>query len=181
MNASELFFNVRAKGGDVIMGMDGEIEKFAGSPELVRAIYQELGHSVSYENLRAVVQEHSSAVSVAEKFLASIKRPAENPKKPKAKKPETMVGLERRLLAALESYAGKRGYCTPTLAMLTADLGLQPDEWQKVRGALGELEAKSFISIEKRPNTSNRYTILASTPVDGPALACKPPKVRSES
>ena len=83
-----------------------------------------------------------------------------------------MVGSERRLLVALESYAGEaRRYCTPTLAMLTADLGLQPDEWQKVRGALGELEAKGFIAIEKRLNTSNRYTILASTPIDGP---CEP-------
>lgn len=176
LTAGEAYRMVRAAGGDFILDRNREVEEATGPSDVLDKL-----EDVDVEDLSAVVREHFTAVSVAEKFLASITKPAEPPKKPKAKKPETMVGLERRLLVALESYAGKRGYCTPTLAMLTADLGLQPDEWQKVRGALGELEAKSFISIEKRPNTSNRYTILASTPVDGPALACKPPKVRSES
>ena len=166
LTAGEAYRMIKAAGGDFILDRNREVVEATGPSDILDLLEE---NDVSPENLSAVVREHS--VSAAEKFLASITKPAENPKKPKAKKPETMVGLERRLLVALESYAGKRGYCTPTLAMLTADLGLQPDEWQKVRGALGELEAKGFIAIEKRLNTSNRYTILASTPIDGP---CEP-------
>lgn len=162
LTPGEAYRMVRAAGGDFKLDRNRIVEEATGPSDVLDKL-----EDVDVEDLSAVVREHS--VSAAEKFLASITKPAETPKKPK--KPETMVGLERRLLVALESYAGKRGYCTPTLAMLTADLGLQPDEWQKVRGALGELEAKGFITIERRPNTSNRYTLLAKTPIDGP---CEP-------
>jgi hypothetical protein len=81
MNASELFFNVRAKGGDVIMGMDGEIEKFAGSPELVSS---DLPRAWTFSELREFASRRPRAF-----FCGNCGRAnsfsAQNPYSPKRK------------------------------------------------------------------------------------------------
>ena len=157
MNATQIFELVRAAGGRLTLEA-GRID-IACEPEVTAKVKAELAVDANgYGNLRAIVEEWASPVSAAEAIIRPVKK-----KKPCA--------CEHCVLGALSAYATRGRTCTPSLPMLVRDLKLQPRDLVKVRAALGELEAKGFITIEKRLNTSNRYTILASTPIDGP---CEP-------
>ena len=83
------------------------------------------------------------------------------PRKRREVSDESGAMLALRVFENALLYAGKRWYCTPSLPMMTADLGLPAEQWVKVRAALATLELLGKIKIERRPNTSNRYTILA--------------------
>jgi hypothetical protein len=162
MNAMELFEMIRTAGGRLTLE-DGRIDIFC-KPEVTAKVKAELAVDANgYGNLRAIVEEWASPVSAAEAILQAVKK---RPRKPKAK--ESIGAFERGVLEALSAYAKRRGTCSPSLPMLTQDLGLPAGEWIRVRGALANLEAAGFITVEKRLNTSNRYTLLAKMPVDGP-------------
>jgi hypothetical protein len=164
LSAGEVYRLIKAAGGDFIFDRNREVVEATGPSDVLDLLEE---NDVSPENLSAIVREHYTAVSVAEKFLHSIKpKPA---KKPKAKKPKATSDLPLgdfayRVLVALAQYKNRQGTCSPSMTMLCTDLGLPTDDWQTVRAALAELEAAGFITIEKRANTSNKYTILPVAP-----------------
>jgi hypothetical protein len=147
MNATQIFELVRAAGGRLTLEA-GRID-IVCEPEVTAKVKAELAVDANgYGNLRAIVEEWASPVSAAEALLS---QPA------KKKKP---CACEHCVLAALSAYKNRRGTATPSLAMLCRDLGLPEKELPKVRAALASLESRGKIRIERRPNTSNRYTFI---------------------
>jgi hypothetical protein len=153
MNATQIFETIRAAGGRLTLQAD-RID-IVCEPEVTAKVKAELAVDANgYGNLRAIVEEWASPVSAAEAIIRPVK------KKKCSCKRCALGAFERSVLAALETYKNRSGTATPSLPMLVRDLGLQPAELPKVRAALASLEAAGIITIERRANTSNRYTFI---------------------
>lgn len=149
MNATQIFETIRAAGGRLTLQAD-RID-IVCEPEVTAKVKAELAVDANgYGNLRAIVEEWASPVSAAEAIIQV-----------KKKKP---CACEHCVLAALSAYKNRRGTATPSLGMLCRDLGLPEKELPRVRAALASLESQGKIKIERRPNTSNRYTFIDPIP-----------------
>ena len=81
LTAGEAYRKIKAAGGDLIFDGNRKILEATGPSDVLDLLEE---NDVSPENLSAIVREHFITISIAEKFLASIRpKAAAKPKPPK--------------------------------------------------------------------------------------------------